>query len=273
MEPVSIRRGTFTTTVVGALVLIAAACTPPPPVRERPAGWTEVALTRDGSDTFDLAGDDDELALSAADTNVGGNTRLIAWRAGGPAATTGTACISVQQWSWPAQEGVALRVSSDGGRTRAVTVTKNVWAHATTVFNVHVWDTGRAGAPMSKLASFDMAHELGGDASSPHRICARIVGPTLSFKVWSTTDTEPEWNNAATRTVRLPADVPREGSFGVYVGHVEPGDTLRVHDIDLAEGAGIGTAPTTSPTPTTTPPDLPADEEPGEPDDGEPAAS
>ena len=166
-----------------AVAALVAACAPPPPaVHARPTGWTEVVLTRDGSDSFTLDGDDDALTLRADPTNTAGNTRIVAWQPDRAPSADNEACVTVDGWTWPAQEGIALRVTSQDGRTRAVTVTKNVWGHATTVFNVHVWDTSTPEL-FRLVASFDLAASLA-DGAGPQRLCGRTDGGAVDLKAW-----------------------------------------------------------------------------------------
>lgn len=221
------------TVATSTCALLSCAVPPPPTVRARPAGWSEATLTRDGVDSFTLDGDERELTLRAEATNGGGNTRLVAWRddlSGGDA----TACVTTDEQPWPTQEGVAVGISSTPDRTTALTVTRNVWGRATTVYNVHRWDTG-APASSVHLGSHQMVSALDGRPGAAHRLCARLDGEQLAFKVWQADQPEPSWTDpVAARSTWLPAEWREPGRAGVYLGHVEPGASLRLHDIALA---------------------------------------
>ena len=125
-----------------ALASVLYACTPVPVVTHSDSPDTAVdavALTRDGSDQFAVDRHGAGATVTAPATNTGENTRALFFPSRGASTTDGVACATwVSESTWLIQEGVALRISTDGGRTRAITVTKNVFVGATWVFNVHV---------------------------------------------------------------------------------------------------------------------------------------
>jgi hypothetical protein len=128
------------------------------------------------------------------------------------------------------QQGVAVRVRQTGQRLRAVTVTKNVFANFFWVFNVHTWDTSRHGDPWRLVAQFDMSDvvgDQGGLLPFPWRVCLRVRGRTLSFKVWvPRKEIEPGWGDPVhVRRSRLSARYVFGGVPGWYVGHLRARQT------------------------------------------------
>ncbi len=243
---------------MAAALLTQPACAPPP-VRARPDRWAEVALTRDAADTFVLSGGDGELRLTADAGNTAGNTRFLAWPSASPPSVDAISCATSTSAPWPAQEGVALRIVRSDGRTRAITVTKNVWGRATSIYNVHTWDTSTTEV-LHELGGFDMTAALG--AGSRVRLCARTAGPTVTLKVWRPSDAEPEWTDPThTRSVALPPVWVYSGRTGVYLGHVEPGSSLSLADLAMSSWpipvATTSTVTTPSTTPTSTAPTEP----------------
>jgi hypothetical protein len=122
---------------------------------------------------------------------------------------------------------VAARILIQGDRTRAVTVTKNVWQWLTGIYNVHLWDTSNP-EPYLFVAGFDMSGAIGvGDTTSPataRRLCVRVRGRELTFKVWPASAGEPSWSSPVhARSVILPPQGLHSGRPGWYQGHLGPG--------------------------------------------------
>ena len=127
------------------------------------------------------------------------------------------------------QEGAALRISEAAdGAGRAITVTKNVYFHAGWIFNVHVWDTATTGVG-TQIGSFDLSSVFrpgGSQVPLPWNLCARVVGPTVSFIAWPATEQPPAWDDATHGgSVTLPNGWDSVGAAGWYIGHLQPGDS------------------------------------------------
>jgi Calx-beta domain len=132
------------------------------------------------------------------------------------------------------QEGLVLRAATEDGVTRAITVTRNVYANAFWVFNVHVWNTVNP-APFDLIDQVSLAtyFETNGGDAVPIDVCARVVGDALQFEVWRVGDRPPAWGtsvgaNAQGGTVALPAGWDYPGEAGWYVGHL-PADADAVY--------------------------------------------
>lgn len=212
-----------------ALVLLAGACvtTPTgetPTQRRAPVHPTALQLTREGADRTLLSASDGRVRADAPLTNLGSNSRSVVRDPSSERALDEGACATVTHSGLPVQEGIALRVTTDRGRTRAITVTKNIWADLSWVYNVHVWDTALV-QPFVQLGSFDMSAALrpDPDAAAP-RLCARVVGDRVELKVWTSTDPEPAWGDPrSTREVQLAPEWVHAGETGWYIGHLPPG--------------------------------------------------
>jgi hypothetical protein len=173
--------------------------------------------------------------LSAAPGNTDGNIRFVFVETDGPRLADQQTCATWSDQSGPFnQQGVALRVSTDGP-TRAITVTKNVWGDISDVFNVHLWDTSQPGGGLRLLGNPSLASALtvnGQLMPLPWRICARVVGDVLSFKVWPAGRSEPAWGDPTySRTMQLPADAPKDGRPGWYGGHLYAGSRMTYTDL------------------------------------------
>ena len=224
------------------------ACSPIPVVTQSDSPDTAVdavALTRDGNDQYLVDRSGTGATVTAPATNTGDNTRIVFFPQRGASTTDGVACATwVAESTWSAQEGVALRIATDGGRTRAITVTKNVFAGATWIFNVHVWDTG-ALPQFTQVGSVDLGAVLSRDGwplPLPWRLCARTDGATVELKAWRVGEGEPAWGDRRhSGAVRVDPQWVYAGEGGWYVGHVPPGGT-----VELA-GLGVsGAVPRTS---------------------------
>jgi hypothetical protein len=222
-----------------ALSVTVAGCAPAP---RPPAGFDQRFLTRDATDVTTLKPWRDSLWISAPSTNAGGNSRTVFHRLSDPLSVDHGSCVTATHSGHPVQEGVALRISTSAGVTRAVTVTKNVWARADHIYNVHTWDTSRSQV-LHQVASHDMGDALAG--SSERRMCARVSGSTVEFKVWTVDLPEPSWGDpVATRAVTLPDGWVRAGRPGWYVGHVPPGGWASYRDMTISSGTALNQAAT-----------------------------
>ena len=135
------------------------------------------------------------------------------------------------------QQGLAVRVRSDaGGRQRAVTLTKNTFANYFWVFNLLTWDTRRAGDPWRALGQFDMSDVVVADGRwvpLPWRVCLRVKGRTLTFKVWlPRQEAEPTWRDPVhSRRITLKQRFVFDGEPGWYIGHLPPGQSAEYADL------------------------------------------
>ena len=197
---------------------------PPPP-------FDIAVLTPDGNDVYVVSPiGPDAAGVLAPGGNTDTNLRIVFWRSGSPPAVDAEACDTWSSSSYPlSQEGVALRVSTQGGVTRAVTVTKNVFGRTIFTFNVHTWDSA-TGLPATPVGDVNLGATLSPDGvlvPGPWRMCARAVGLRVDVKVWPAIQAEPPWGDPGyTGSVALPAGWDMPGHTGWYVGHLQPGGSM-----------------------------------------------
>ena len=226
-------------------LLTAAALSPvgaqAPTSQQMPIGsrLTTRVLTADGSDRFKVAISNGVINMSAPATNTGANLREVFWPTGQPSFRDGQVCASWQYESTQSiQEGVALRfVTGLGSRVLALTVDKNVWAQAYWTLWVVGWDTASPEV-FTGIANKDVGAVVspyGEYVPLPWRVCARVVGSALTFKIWvPAREPEPSWTDpthAGTATIPAKYNVP--GKFGWYVGHIPPGGSALYGDLQL----------------------------------------
>jgi hypothetical protein len=173
--------------------------------------------------------------VSAAAGNQDGNIRVVFVDATAPVIADQLTCATwSDQTGHQNQQGVALRVSNDGP-TRAITVTKNVWGGVSDVFNVHLWDSSQPTGGIRLLGSESLGPALHVDgrlAPLPWRMCAKVVGSVVSFKVWPANQSEPEWGNPTfSRSTQLPAGAPAAGRPGWYGAHLYEGAHITYTDM------------------------------------------
>lgn len=234
--------------VIGLLTIsTTTACEPSVDAAPPQASYTMSTITPDGTDQYVLEVDSLGLTVRSPAANVGGNLRVAVVDDDAPVLADQQACVS---WHGPAgssaQPGVVLRSKVEPGRTRAIVVTNNVvWGYRSG-FNVHLVDTdglnetGTGPGPYvhPRMAGFDMRAGVGDltdGKPSPWRICARVVGSTLTVKAWSVPafDTEPSWSDPTyAQSTTLPSTAGHTGRPGIYVGHLSPGDHAVLKDLD-----------------------------------------
>jgi hypothetical protein len=203
-----------------------------------PAGLQAAVLTPEGSDGYVLRSAPDRVGVTTAAGNTGGNLRLLFWPGGAPIQADETSCAT---WSDAttdlAQQGAALRIqpTADGG-VRALTITKNVYLHTFWIFNVHVWTSsssvGREIRNFDLGSEFRFSEHLAVPRPLPWRMCARTRIGRVEFKVWRLTEDEPAWGDPTHGgSVAIPADAPRTGAAGWYIGHLRPGMSATFTDL------------------------------------------
>jgi hypothetical protein len=219
--------------VVAACMAVVAACGPG--VWPVDASLRAGILTPDYQDRYELSVAGDLVTASAPASNQGLNTRVAFWRSAEPASADQQSCATwVDADGRYLQQGAALRIRSAAGRTSAITVTNNIAYGWRWVFNVHVMDSASS-TPYRGIGQFslDGVFRPGGPgtidvAPYPWRMCARVVGSTLSFVVWPTaTHAQPAWDDPRYGgSVTVPAGWEAPGAPGFYVGHLEAGDSV-----------------------------------------------
>jgi hypothetical protein len=135
------------------------------------------------------------------------------------------------------QQGLAVRFrSGPAGRRRAITLTKNTFGNYVWVFNLLTWDTHRSGDAWRSLGQFDLSPVVSSDLQLlpfPWRVCLRVVGRRIDFKVWlPDREPEPPWNDPVhAHSTTTPKRLVRPGVPGWYVGHLQPGDHVTYADL------------------------------------------
>lgn len=221
------------------------------------ATWTQVwngntstaplisrVLTPDGADTSVITKAGGTVTMTAPIANNAlSNLRKVFWPAGLAARTDEETCATwAAQSDDRVQEGLALRITSVNGDTRAITVTKNVIYGVWWDANVHVWDS-QAAQPFTGVAQFDTSAITitGGTQETPFpwRACARVQGATLTFKLWVPAQgPEPSWADPShTWSTTIPAGYLNAGQAGFYVGHIPAGGVLTYTRLGLRTGS------------------------------------
>ncbi len=196
-----------------------------------------------GTITLSTSGTASTLAASSKD----GDARAVWFDPAVPAGVDHSACVTWTSLGENTQGGLALRVRNDDGRTRAITVTNNVFLQARWIFNLHLWDTGDREADgeirlrvfrqfelrEAGLVRFPPAPAPGELPAPPEvvdlpwRMCARVAGHVLTFKVWPTSIDEPRWDDPRhTGAALLPDEWVYAGRPGWYAGHIGPRSPL-----------------------------------------------
>jgi hypothetical protein len=231
-------------------------------VNPAPAAIESATLTSDDPDVFGISFPQADATHTFANTsNVAGNSRLTFTRAGDAVGTDLTSCATwTSDSNWHDQEGAALRVHDVVGGVKAITVTKNVVFAANWIFNVHVWDTSRSPVAV-QIAGFDLGSVFWPDHQAvvplPWTLCAQVVGSTVSFIVWPSSEPRPAWDDPTHGgSVTLPAGYEDAGAAGWYVGHLDPGDHADFTDMSASVFVPLH-ASRSATTPSTTPPRAP----------------
>lgn len=222
------------------LLLIAAACNG----KASAAGIGKLVtrqLTSDGIDRYVLSQQRDTLTVRAPSTNQGIGTREALWPENQQPRRDAEACVTIgtqdgtNDASGVTQEGVVLRLRTDrSGRTRAVTVTKNIYGGWVWVFNATVWDSA-ATPTFREIGNRDL-HVLYPEGKSlvglPWNLCARVAGNTLEFVVWAGTGRRPAYDDPNhAQSFQLPPGFAQAGNYGGYIGHLQPGHWMTFTDV------------------------------------------
>lgn len=199
-------------------------------------------ISSDRADRYNVSSTEQGFNVSAPRSNTDANLRVVVVADGAPISVDQEACIT---WKGAvdriAQPGIALRVRTSSSRTRAITVTDNIFYGARWAFNFHVADSTPASLEeMHPIGSFmpsgfgtGFATGFGSVPPLPWRLCARVVGRRFEAKVWATQSRqgEPAYGDPAfSGSVELPVELVYSGRPGTYVGHLSPGESAAVVD-------------------------------------------
>jgi hypothetical protein len=223
--------------VVATLAVIAAACGKVAVQTYGPtdtSGTNKVVLTADGADRYTFVEAPANM-VSAGLQSEHGNLRQAFWPSSNPNVYDSQSCaIWAAQTGQLDQQGALLRITQSNGRTRAISVTKNVFYNATWIFNFHVWDTSWS-TPYQQFGSTNLQSLLyrnGVVTPLPWHFCARVIDNTVEFKVWTATELEPAWGDPSHGgRATLPSGWYFPGKAGWFVGHLGTADTTVFTDL------------------------------------------
>jgi Calx-beta domain len=201
-----------------------------------------VAATGATADTYSVTPSAGAVTVSGNASVTSPNDRMLFW----PTSETPTSDQQVcATWSaqQPAQgigvlvqEGLALRFATRDGVTKGITITKNVWGYANYYLIVHVWNSS-VSIPFKTVESVDLnSYLVHGHVLDPlpWNLCARVVGSTLQFEVWTAGDPTPAWGDTTQgATVPLPPGYDFAGVAGWYVGHLAHGDSTTYSNLSV----------------------------------------
>lgn len=219
-------------TVVACLV----ACHAPP---APPQGYQQMYITRDGADFYEFNVIDNGINIVAPPENgLVNNTRAVVWESATPLERDHHICATFDWTPGPTQEGIAVRIAMEHGQLgKAVAVMPNIYGYKSTGYNVQLFDLSQPvgdGRWTPVALSQEFATELQGNELRPRRMCARVSGQTLDFKVWPAHEPEPAWATTShTRTVTLPSSWVYQGQTGIYIGHLPQGSVLDATNINM----------------------------------------
>jgi hypothetical protein len=221
----------------GALILAPATSMPAAPADSpAPRAVQRSVLTSDGP-AYRYRYDGDRLVVRASRGDREPNRREVVVDRREPVSRGQLSCATwTRQSDWRVQPGLAVRVVDTGGRVRAVTLTKNIAFGIQTVVNLLTWDTARRGDPWRVLRQYDVASVVVRDGRLlplPWRVCLRVEGRRLSFKIWPLGRVDrPGWDQRRyVRHGRLPRSFDIAGRPGWYVGHVPGGGSAVYRDL------------------------------------------
>jgi hypothetical protein len=189
--------------------------------------------TGDGPQTYDFEPMADSNTVTVhSPPGTGRNLRMVWTSSDTPVSRDHQACDTWGITDGPiTQQGVALRIVEEAESvSRAICVMKNIWMGGNWIFNAIGFDHGS----FVVLGSVDLSETFdphGLVPQLPWRMCARVQGRTLVWKVWPTTRSEPAWGDAMFgTTITLPTEWVYPGRPGFYVGHLEMGDDAEFTD-------------------------------------------
>lgn len=252
--------------IVTALLAVAAACNSGVDPLDPSLG--AAVITRESpEEAYGLTVANDVVTAAARSSNTGSNMRVVFWRKSDPVSTDQESCATWSAADHDQQPGIALRAHDVAGGTQVITMTKNIWFSAWSIFNVHVMDSSNPDEPFVQIAGSDLPglrlSESYNDVKPyPWRGCARVVGTTVSLKVWPVNEPEPAWDDPNYGySVTLPAEWGvTTGRAGFYASHLRPGASLDYSDVAItnlddpapstaaAESLSAPTAPPLEPT-------------------------
>ncbi len=191
------------------------------------------------------------VTVSDSSSEESGNSRHVIPVLASTAQQDEASCVTILgPLDGSTQPGVALRIRSDGSRTRAITVTNNILWGARNGFNVHLADSGAVGEEqMHGIAGYfptGFAPSLRSLPPLPWRLCARVMGQQLQTKVWAPFQM-PEPSYADSRfglAVTLPPEWVFAGRPGFYVGHLATGASTALGIGGLEQTQGPAVVPT-----------------------------
>jgi len=219
------------------VALMLATCAPGTSSAATPLGSR--ILTPDQGDSYSVSLSGDVITMKAPATNVGTNLREVFWPASASTTLDGRVCATWSSQSADSvQEGVAFHIVAGATSTRAITVTKNIVYGVFWVMNVHVWDSSLA-QPFTQIAQFDASKVVTTNAAFvpfPWRVCSRMTGATLQFKIWvPANESEPSWSDTThVGTTTVPADYLTPGKTGWYVGHIPPSGSAQYKNLSIS---------------------------------------
>jgi hypothetical protein len=187
----------------------------------RRRGVEASVATSDGALVYDFdPSPDDERVEIRSPAGTGTNLRMVWTIDDARPSRDHQACDTWGPTDGPiTQQGVALRIDATSGVVeRPICIMRNIWGGGDWIFNVIGFRSGS----FVVLGSVDLSAVSDPEGLLlPWRMCARVEGSSLEWRVWPTTGPEPDWGDPLFGgSVTLLPEWVYAGQPGFYVGHL-----------------------------------------------------
>lgn len=178
-----------------------------------------------------------------ADPTVDSNEREAFWYTGSPVAQDEESCSTWDTSPGLTQQGEMLHMTQDAnGVVHGIAVVDNIWMGGKWIINIYGVTGDGSGDVAPDVADIQEGFTPSGLGDSldtmpplPWHMCARTVGTTVEFVVWTGSNPEPAYGTpGAGGQADIPVGYQDPGIAGWWVGHLPPASTATMSDLSTS---------------------------------------